>query len=159
MKIHSLTARLGLATLALGAASALAFAQPPVDPSASPPSSAPSAPGQSAVPAVRFHRGYGLTPAQQKRLDRLTAICGLSDIQKGQVKELMILSHRRRTQACHDGAGGGYRAEAMNRRELRHEFRSILTPDQFAKLQAARAARRQAREAQAAAPSVAPAAP
>ena len=88
-----------------------------------------------------------------------SAVCGLSDMQKGQVKELMILSHRRRAQACHDGAGRGYRAEAMNRRELRHEFRSILTPDQFAKLQAARAARRQAREAQAAAPSAAPAAP
>jgi Spy/CpxP family protein refolding chaperone len=159
MKMHSLTARLGLATLALGAASALAFAQSPADPSASPPSSVPSDPSQSAAPAVRFHRGHGLTAAQQKRLDRLTTICGLSDIQKGQIKELMILSHRRRAQSWNDGAGGGYRAEAMNRRELRHEFRSILTPDQFAKLQAARAARRQAREAQAAAPSAAPAAP
>jgi Spy/CpxP family protein refolding chaperone len=155
MKLHPLTARVGIATLALGAASALAFAQAPADLTASPPSSALSPSGQPAAPATRVHRGHDLTAAQQKRLDRIASTCGLSDIQKGQIKELIILSHRRRARDWNDGERGGHRAEAMNRRVFHHELRAILTPEQFAVLRSARAARRQAQ----AAPSAVPAAP
>ena len=70
----------------------------------------------------------------------------------------MILSHHRRARDWNDGERGGHRAEAMNRRVFHHELRAILTPEQFAVLQSARAARRQAQAAQAA-PSAVPAAP
>ena len=167
MDIRSLPARLCIGALVLGAAAVgLAVTQSPAD-SAQPPAPAPAAAPAAAPAHLRHRRAGELAPARQARLDQLAAALGLSGIQKGQIKELMILQHRkhghqdradrhpaqaeRQDRHHRDHRGGA----ALSRREFRHELKAVLTPDQFAKLKALRAARHAA--APAAASSALPA--
>jgi hypothetical protein len=173
MRIQSLMTRPCLVAAVLGTAVAgLAIAQSPANSATSPASPAASPAG---APARHRHsRAQGLAPARQERLDRLTAALGLSDVQKGQIKELMILRHNERGREDlpdrHSGPDQRHRdqkhhrhshdrgAPAISRREFRRELKAVLTSEQFSKFKALRASLRQAPIAPGAAPSPAPAA-
>ncbi|MGD1031368.1 MAG: hypothetical protein ABSA05_09525 [Opitutaceae bacterium] len=172
MEIRSLMSRPCLIALVLGAATAgLAASQMPAESGPPPASPSPTGPAGAKV-HPRHSRVQGLAPAGQERLDRLAAELGLSDIQKGQVKELMILERRAHGRQDgsdrHSGQAGRSRDRgvdrhdrdrgnpAISRREFRHELKGVLTPEQFSKFKALRKADRQAPAAPGAAPSSSP---
>lgn len=103
---------------AIGAASLFSFpAARAADPAPPPPASA-TPPGAGKL---------------EQRLDQIAARLGLSDFQKGELKELLI----QRREALR-------RADAASRRQFRAQLREILTPEQKAKFADLMAARRKA---------------